>query len=255
MTHKAKTYVQVRTQTRAPRLSPACTASRLFVDRQFVAVDHSQPKPCTVFRIRGPSLRFFDRAICGAENVVGRIESKIWHSGICRVAAALSKVKITLLCMSTHANHRVQAHRITSLTLRRAWKKNLNGYFLLFARTRGSFITTPRRGTRSRKESNRERSSAHTYQSLRRGTGQRVDWIVCASTPRQIKAVGVDSKIQDIFFGPSFATLTLALRSAVRPARLLREPSSVDYQAKRGVEHWMEQRGDKIKHTSRKRLA
>ena len=186
--------------------------------------------------------------------MVGRIESKIWHSGICRVAAALSKVKITLLCMSTHANHRVQAHRITSLTLRRAWKKNLNGYFLLFARTRGSFITTPRRGTRSRKESNRERSSAHTYQSLRRGTGQRVDWIVCASTPRQIKAVGVDSKIQDIFFGPSFATLTLALRSAVRPARLLREPSSVDYQAKRGVEHWMEQRGDKIKHASRKRL-
>lgn len=129
-----------------------------------------------------------------------RIQDLAFRHMPCGCCAFESSEVITLLCMSTHANHRVQAHRITSLTLRRAWKKNLNGYFLLFARTRGSFITTPRRGTRSRKESNRERSSAHTYQSLRRGTGQRVGWIVCASTPRQIKAVGVDSKIQDIFF-------------------------------------------------------
>ena len=41
---------------------PPAPASAL-QDRQFVAVDHGQPQPCTVFRIQGPSLGLFDRAI------------------------------------------------------------------------------------------------------------------------------------------------------------------------------------------------
>ena len=73
----------------------------------------------------------------------------------------------------------------------------------------------------------------------------------------QIRAVGVDP---GSIFGLCLATLALALRSCCSSSkqtsttRLLREPSSVDYQAKRGVEHWMGQRGDQIKHKSRKRL-
>ena len=138
--------------------------------------------------------------------------------------------------------------QVTSLALESVEEKLERIFFA--RRRRGSFITTPRSGTRSRKESNRERSSAHTYQSLRRGISQRVSLIACAfacASKRRIKAVGVDPG--SIFLAaPCHADAGIAeccSSSKTFAARLLREPSSVDYQAKRGVE-----RGDQITHIS-----
>ena len=138
--------------------------------------------------------------------------------------------------------------QVTSLALESVEEKLERIFFA--RRRRGSFITTPRGGTRSRKESNRERSSAHTYQSLRRGISQRVSLIACAfacASKRRIKAVGVDPG-SILLAAPCHADAGIAecsSSSKTFAARLLREPSSVDYQAKRGVE-----RGDQIKHIS-----